>query len=66
MEEKILLQAPPAAHMAMHYHILTLEELEQAWETKKRISVRQNSEASVASVDDFIVSISIPPVLFLS
>ncbi|KAE9992256.1 hypothetical protein Vi05172_g6543 [Venturia inaequalis] len=54
MEDAIELQAPFAAHTAMHYNIVTLEELEQAWEARKRISVRQNSEASVASIEDLI------------
>lgn len=61
MNEIFLLQASPAAHTAMnHFHILTLDELEQAWESRKRISVRQNSEASVASLEDLVVSVSIP------
>lgn len=62
MEDAIELQAPFAAHTAMHYNIVTLEELEQAWEARKRISVRQNSEASVASIEDLIVSICLRPI----
>lgn len=59
MEDLFELQAPSAAHTAMHYHIVTLEELEKAWEARKTISVRQNSEASVASIEDLAVSISL-------
>ncbi|QDS76028.1 hypothetical protein FKW77_005064 [Venturia effusa] len=54
MKELFGLQEPPAVHTAMHYHIFTLEELEQAWEAKKGMSVRQNSEVSVTSIEDLI------------
>ncbi|TID18249.1 major facilitator superfamily protein [Venturia nashicola] len=38
----------------MHYNIVTLEELEEAWEARKQLSVRQNSEVSVGSIEEVI------------